>query len=83
MFKKSLVFCAISYLVVRLEWAFEISRLAILRLRPQPQIVEVAKHERPFAEGTWVMGETQDYFLHYSEQVEAPVLKALPEKIPN
>ena len=83
MLKKSLIFCAISYLVARLEWAFEISRLAILRLRPQPQIVEVAKHERLFADGLWVMGDTRDYFLHYSEQIEAPVLKALPEKIPN
>ena len=83
MLKKSLIFCAMSYLVVRLEWAFEISRLAILRLRPQPQIVEVAKQEKMFADGVWVLGEEQDYFLHYSAQVDAPVLTELPEKIPN
>ncbi|MFQ5628316.1 MAG: hypothetical protein ACE5I1_06115 [bacterium] len=83
MFKKGLQFAIISYLIARLEWALEVSKLAIMRLAPKPQIVHVKKNILIDKNEGWVMTDKVDYFMCIDEETGAPNIQALPEKVMN
>lgn len=84
MFKKSMHFAMISYLIARLESALEISKLTIMRLAPKPEIVYVRKTKLVDDHDNWVMTEGKaDYFLGFHQETGAPTIHALPEKVMN
>lgn len=83
MLKRSLHFAIIPYLIARLEWALEVSKLTIMRLAPKPQIVYMKKNSLIEKNEGWVMTEKTDYFVYFDEITAAPAIQALPEKVMN
>jgi len=83
MLKKGLQFAIISYLIARLESALEVSKLAIMRLAPKPQIVHVKKNNLIDKNEGWVMTEKADFFVCIDEEAGTPMIQALPEKVMN
>lgn len=83
MFKKSRRLCAISYLIARLEWALEVSKLTIMNFRPKTRIVEMARTETLHPPECWVMTPAADYFLFIENHSKRPTVKSFPEKVYN
>lgn len=83
MLRKSLLFCAVSYLVARLAVVLEISRLALLRWRPRARVVQLARYERTVDQGMWLFLKDRDYYLGMSSSQQAPIVVELPPRSVN
>lgn len=80
MLKEGLKLARISYIIARLEWALEVSRLAILKMAPKPQIVRVRK-TGPFVQNEkWVAGQNADYYIYINDEKAVAEVLAFPER---
>ena len=80
MFKKGKKLWATSYLIARIESAMEISRLAILKWRPLPQIEHISPYRQKLNNGSWIFSEKADCFLHHTEKTNQITITVFPEK---
>lgn len=83
MFKKSLRVYLASCLIARLEWALEVSKLAILQFRPPSRIDHVRKTHSPFDDGVWVCTQDKDYYVHLEPGGKNAKIRSLPERVYN
>lgn len=81
--KKGRHLFAISYLIARLQWALETSRLLIFRIKPRTRIVQFVPNAGIIENSQWIFTRYGDFCLTYSPLSEAPVIRKLPERLPN
>lgn len=83
MLKKGYRFCAISYLIARLQMALETSRLAVFRMKPQIRIVQSDLDARILLDDQWLCAETRTCYVYQLPSFFAPTIRILQEASTN
>lgn len=81
--KKGIFWLAVSWLVARLWWGFEVSRLSILRMKPKAVIQQVTEDPRELPICSWVMERNMLYCLGVNEHIDEIVIKETVLMDPN
>lgn len=76
--KRGRLYLTLSWLVARLWWGLEISRLSILRIRPRAVIHRVAREQRAFSASEWVVEEDAMYCVGVDRLTPEIVVRQLP-----
>ena len=76
---KYLLFVIASWLVTKLKWTFEISRLAFFRTSGQAEIRFVIKKNRTLPVSVWKFENNKFTFIDYKLEADLFVLHQLPE----
>ncbi len=72
-----------SWLIARLWWGIEVSRLAAFRLLPRPRSSRVTRQQLLLPPTTWVCDEPRTYCLALDEDARNILIFELPEIVPN
>jgi hypothetical protein len=72
-----------SWLIARLWWSVEMSRLAVYRMLPKPRTSRVTRQQLLLPPTTWVCDEPRNYCLAMDEIARNIVILELPEISPN
>lgn len=75
---KGLFILAISWLLARLWWGIEISRLTILRVKPKAVINCITQEEKALPPGYWVLERNVLYCLGIKKENEELIIRATP-----
>ncbi len=76
---KYLLFVFASWLVTKLMWSFEMSRLAFFRTKKQAEIRFVIKKRRTLPMNVWKFENNKFTFIDYKFESDLFVLHQLPE----
>lgn len=75
---KGYLFVVLSWLLARLWWGLEISRLAILRVKPRAVISRITQHRRELPAGQWVLSRDRLYCLFVNENEDRMIIRETP-----
>jgi hypothetical protein len=72
------LFLAVSWLLARLWWSIEITRLTILRVRPKAVINRITQDEQELPPCHWVLERNRLYCLGISKTSHQIIIKQTP-----
>jgi len=81
--RKKFFFLVVSWLLARLWWSIEVSRLTILRIQPKAVINRISQEEQKLPPSHWVFDRNILYCLGVNEREQRIVIKQSPVIEPN
>ncbi|MFQ5822897.1 MAG: hypothetical protein ACE5JB_02455 [bacterium] len=76
--KKGRFYIAISWLLARLWWSIEISRLTILRIKPKAVINRITQDQRELPPCHWVLDRNTLYCLGVDDRNDEMIIRETP-----